>query len=226
MRRDIKIDTSIHDIVFHDTNSLNTYDFSWVKEYDTYILGQITVPSSFSFNTLQTTGVKVSIPYTPIYKPIKIRFVKQYGDIESVEMFNPVSRDYMFELRAKLHGVHDTTLRASQLYMVSQEDYVVSLSNYVAYIWSATSTDMINIAANIQNRNLMLQCIPSNNYRYPTSGVGLVKYLHSPISQTDLANRLKSEFSNDKVTVNSAAFDSDSGDLEMDLDFTEADASV
>jgi dynactin complex subunit len=212
--------------VLHDTNSLSTYPFSWVKEYDTYILGQITVPSSFSFSTLQTTGIKVSIPYTPIYKPIRIQFVKQYGDVKNMEMFNPVSRNYMFELRTKLYGLQNTTLRASQLYMVSQEDYIITISRYIAYVWSASSSDLINTVANIQNRNLMLQCVPSNNYRYPTSGVGLVRYLHSPISQTGLADRLKSEFSSDKVTVNSAAFDSDTGNLEMDLDFTEADASV
>ena len=96
----------------------------------------------------------------------------------------------------------------------------------ICFLWSANNSDVANVAANIQNRNLMLQCVPSNNYRYPTSGVGLVRFLHANLSQTTLANVLQDEFKADKVTVKSAAFDSYTGDIELDLDFTEADESV
>ena len=84
----------------------------------------------------------------------------------------------------------------------------------------------ININANIQNRNLLLQCVPSNNYRYPTSGVGLIKYLHANLSHSGLAEKLQTEFKDDKVEIINAAFNSYSGDLELDLDFSEADAGV
>ena len=85
---------------------------------------------------------------------------------------------------------------------------------------------MANINANIQNRNLLLQCVPSNNYRYPTSGVGLIKYLHANLAHSGLAEKLQTEFKNDKVNVINAAFNSYSGDLELDLDFSEADADI
>ena len=87
-------------------------------------------------------------------------------------------------------------------------------------------SDMVNINANIQNRNLLLQCVPSNNYRYPTSGVGLIKYLHANLSHSGLAEKLQTEFKDDKVEIINAAFNSYSGDLELDLDFSEADAGV
>ena len=122
--------------------------------------------------------------------------------------------------------IQDKALYASQLIMVNQDNYLLQLNEGNAYLWSGIMSDMVNINANIQNRNLLLQCIPSNNYRYPTSGVGLIKYLHANLSHSGLAEKLQTEFKDDKVEIINAAFNSYSGDLELDLDFSEADAGV
>lgn len=228
MRRDIQINTSISDMVLKDQNRLSTYLFKWVSESDLFLLGEITIPHIFDVNKLQTEGVKVEIPYTPIYKPFKVRIVRTFDADTSMAVVNPVNGGEWFEVHTKLWNQQNTQLCASQLIMVSQDSYIVQLDNAngVAYIWSANNTDAVNVAANIQNRNLLLQCIPSNSYRYPTSGVGLVRFLHANLSQTTLANVLQDEFKADKVTVKGAAFDSYTGDIELDLDFAEADASV
>lgn len=228
MRRDIQINTSISDMVLKDQNRLSTYPFTWVSESDLYLLGEITIPHTFDVNKLQTEGVKVEIPYTPIYKPFKIRIMRQFDANNSMAVINPVNGSEWFEVHTKLWNQQNTQLCASQLIVVSQDTYIVQLDNTngVGYIWSANNTDAVNVAANIQNRNLLLQCIPSNSYRYPTSGVGLVRFLHANLSQTTLANILQDEFKADKVTVKGAAFDSYTGDIELDLDFSEADASV
>lgn len=228
MRRDIQINTSINDIVLKDQNKLSTYPFTWVSESDLYLLGEITIPHTFDVNKLQTEGVKVEIPYTPIYKPFKVRIMRQFDANNSMAVINPVNGSEWFEVHTKLWNQQNTQLCASQLIVISQDTYIVQLDNTngVAYIWSANNTDAVNVAANIQNRNLLLQCIPSNSYRYPTSGVGLVRFLHANLSQTTLANILQDEFKADKVTVKGAAFDSYTGDIELDLDFSEADASV
>lgn len=228
MRRDIQINTSINDIVLKDQNRLSTYPFTWVSESDLYLLGEITIPHTFDVNKLQTEGVKVEIPYTPIYKPFKVRIMRQFDANNSMAVINPVNGSEWFEVHTKLWNQQNTQLCASQLIVISQDTYIVQLDNTngVVYIWSANNTDAVNVAANIQNRNLLLQCIPSNSYRYPTSGVGLVRFLHANLSQTTLANILQDEFKADKVTVKGAAFDSYTGDIELDLDFSEADASV
>lgn len=228
MRRDIQINTSISDMVLKGQSWLSTYPFTWVSESDLYLLGEITIPHTFDVNKLQTEGVKVEIPYTPIYKPFKVRIMRQFDANNSMAVINPVNGSEWFEVHTKLWNQQNTQLCASQLIVVSQDTYIVQLDNTngVGYIWSANNTDAVNVAANIQNRNLLLQCIPSNSYRYPTSGVGLVRFLHANLSQTILANILQDEFKADKVTVKGAAFDSYTGDIELDLDFSEADASV
>ena len=154
--------------------------------------------------------------------------MRQFGSNNSMAVINPVHGSEWFEVHTKLWNQQNTQLCASQLIVISQDTYILQLNNTngVVYLWSANSTDVVNVAANIQNRNLLLQCIPSNCYRFPTSGVGLVRFLHANLSQTTLANILQDEFKADKVTVKGAAFDSYTGDIELDLDFSEADASV
>ena len=111
----------------------------------------------------------------------------------------------------------------SQIILINSQN--VNLTDMLAYLTSVYNSKT-TINANIQNRNLLLQCIPSNNYRYPTSGVGLIKYLHANLSHSGLAEKLQTEFKDDKVEIINAAFNSYSGDLELDLDFSEADAGV
>lgn len=226
MRRDIQINTQLGDIVLQDRNILGTYPFEWIGEEDLVLKGQLTLPGNYNINTLYTTGVKLSIPYTPIFKPIQIRVIRDYGDGTTRTVINPVNRSEWFDVKAKLYGKEEMSICASQLLMVSMDDYIIQIDHDIAYVWSNIDSDLCNINANFQNRNLLLQCVPTNCYRYPTSGVGLVRFLHSNLSQAKLADTLETEFKADKVTVNNAAFNSFTGHLEMDLDFTEADASV
>lgn len=229
MRRDIQINTQIDDIVLSDRNALNTYPFEWLAETDTYIRGQVIIPSSYNMSRVYTIGVLIEIPYTPIYKPIQLRILRDYGGSTLRAIPNPMNHEDWYDVYVRLNGASKSAqLYASMLPMISPDKYIVQLiqNEGSAYIWTAEDSDLTNANANIQNRNMMLKCVPSNNYRYPTSGVGLIRYLHGNLSQTDLATRLRTEFKSDKVSVESAAFDSYTGDLDMDLDFSEADADV
>lgn len=228
MRRDIQINTRINDMVLKDNKIASTYPFEWLSESDLYLMGQVIIPKTVDVRILQTEGLKVEIPYTPVYKPFKIRILRRYDENSQVAVVNPVNGSEWFDVYTNLWSQQKKRLCASQLVMINTDAYIVQLdyNNGIGYIWSSSLLDATNIPANIQNRNLMLQCIPSNNYRYPVSGVGLVRYLHANLSQTDLANVLQSEFKADKVTVKSASFNAYTGDIDLDLDFSEADESI
>lgn len=228
MRRDIQINTQISDIVLKNKKAMSTYPFEWVSESDLYLIGQIMIPKTVDVRKLQTEGIKIEIPYTPVYKPFKIKILRCYDEDNQIAIVNPINGSEWFDVYTNLWSQQKKRLYASQLVIVNTDAFIIQLDydNGVSYIWSSSLLDATNIPANIQNRNLMLQCIPSNNYRYPISGVGLVRYLHANLSQTDLANVLQSEFKADKVTVKSASFNAYTGDIDMDLDFSEADAGI
>lgn len=228
MRRDIQVNTATNDIVLKSSGVNRQYSFKWVSETDLHLLGEITIPSTLDVRKLQTEGVKVEIPYTPIYKPFKIRIVRSYDESTHSPIINPVNGSEWFDIYTKLWGLQAKSMYASQLLVINSDAYIIQLDNKegVGHIWSANKTDAVNIDANIQNRNLLLQCVPSNNYRYPISGVGLIRFLHANLSQTNLADVLQGEFQADGVTVKSAAFDSFTGDIQLELDFTEVDANI
>lgn len=229
MRRDIHINTNTGDVVLQDRNSdMDVRPFEWLGEGDVYAYGQVTIPSIYDLDDIYLHGVRVEIPYTPIYKPIQLSFVQAVDGIVTRTLTNPVNLGTRFDVYANLFGKQQSTvIKASQLMMVGWGSYIVQIleNSGIAMIWSGELSDLEVIDANIQNRNLLLKCVPSNCYRYPTSGIGLVRYLHGNLDQTDLANRLDSEFQADKVAVNNAAFDSYTGDIDLDLDFSEADAN-
>lgn len=231
MRRDIHIDTTTGDVVLQDRNKNTiTHPFKWIGESDAYVYGQVIIPSISDLNEVYEHGVKVEIPYTPIYKPIQLTFVQAVDGVVTRTLTNPVNLSTYFDVYAHLLGKEeDVHIKASQLLMINNDgNYIVQLEKNGGnvFMWSGALSDLEVADANIQNRNLMLMCVPSNNYRYPTSGVGLVRYLHGNLDQTDLANRLDSEFKADNVSVNNASFDSYTGDIDLDLDFTEANAEV
>ena len=175
MRRDIQINTATNDIVLKNQSIIGEQAFNWLEDEELFLTAQITVPLNFDIKQLYTTGVMIKIPYTPIYKPIKIRFGRDFGGGNIRIVINPTDNSEWFEVHTRLFGLQDKILYASQLIMVSQDYYLIQINKGVAYLWSNAISDMVNINANIQNRNLLLQCVPSNNYRYPTSGVGLIK---------------------------------------------------
>ena len=79
MRTDIYVNTITGDIVLKNQNSLEEYLFEWIEETDLQLTAQIILPSNFDIKQLYTIGVQIKIPYTPIYKPIKIRFGRDFG---------------------------------------------------------------------------------------------------------------------------------------------------
>lgn len=226
MRKDIQINTQTGDFVFNEQDSLALYPFEWISEGDLTLMGQVTLPANYDIDKLSTLGVNILIPYTPIYKPIQLRIVRDFGENSRRALINPLNNTEWFDVYTKLYGADLMKICASQLFMIHFERYVVQLNESMVYLWAQSATDMQNVDANFQNRNLLLKCVPSNCYRYPLSGVGLVRYLHSSLNRSGLADKLQSEFKADKVTVRNAAFNPYTSDLELDLDFTEANAGI
>lgn len=228
MRRDIQVDTTIGEIVFRDMSVIEKREFEWDYEADTCVYGIVTVPYIYDLRKLYTEGVSVDIAYHPVCKPIKLSFCVDYGEGYYRFVINPRDNTTFFDVVTRLYGGEETSPNASELVMVNSDGHYLFLleDGGKASVWSPVNSDISNRPANIQNRNMLLQCVPSNNYRYPTTGVGAVRYLHSNLSASGFAHKLKSEFSADGVTVVNAAFDTETGDLDLDLDFSKANEDV
>lgn len=220
MRRDIQIHIQTGDIALSSQNQYKTRDFQWVQSLtglSRYIYGEIVVPSGLSANTIYEKGLYVTIPYTPIYKEFMVRVKRLYENGLYEYLQNPVDGTEWFVVKSNLYGVKGQgNVYASQLMTIADNDYYFQFDKGILNVYSAAESDLNIVQANRQNSNMLLACVPTNNYRYPISGVGLIRWMNGNMDYTALADTIKSEFTDDGVVVNSASFDYDTNQLNLD----------
>lgn len=220
MRKDIEIHIGTGDITLPSKNNYQLRDFQWVQNptgLSRYIYGEIIVPSNLSANTLYNKGVYTAIPYTPIFKEFMVRIKRLYENGLYEYLQNPADGTEWFVVKCNLYGTNgQKNICASQLKMIADNDYYFQFDKGTLNIYSALGSDLNIVKANRQNSNMLLACVPTNNYRYPISGVGLIRWMNGNMDYTSLADTIKSEFTDDGVVVNSASFDYDTHQLSMD----------
>lgn len=220
MRKDIEIHIGTGDITLPSKNNYQLRDFQWVQNptgLSRYIYGEIIVPSNLSANTLYNKGVYAAIPYTPIYKEFMVRIKRLYENGLYEYLQNPADGTEWFVVKCNLYGTNGRkNVYASQLKMVADSDYYFQFDKGTVNVYSAMESDLNIVKANRQNFNMLLACVPTNNYRYPISGVGLIRWMNGNMDYTALADTIKSEFTDDGVVVNSASFDYDTHQLSLD----------
>lgn len=220
MRKDIEIHIGTGDITLPSKNNYQLRNFQWVQNptgLSRYIYGEIVVPSNLSANTLYDKGVYAAIPYTPIYKEFMVRIKRLYENGLYEYLQNPADGTEWFVVKGNLYGMKEyKNIYASQLMMIADNDYYFQFDKGVANVYSALESDLNIVKANRQNSNMLLACVPTNNYRYPISGVGLIRWMNGNMDYTALADTIKSEFADDGVVVNSASFDYDTNQISID----------
>lgn len=226
MRRDIKIDVFTHDINFTFGKARDIYPFGWISNpngLERYIYGEIELPMSVSEDMVKTDGVNIVIPYTSIYKEFYIRIKRKIGNSTYVYMQNPVDGSNWFLAKTGLYGREKVNAYASRLIEVSESSYRIVINKDVAEIYNGENIDFNIAPANAQNKNMLLLCVPGNNYRYPLTGVGLVRFINSNIDYTNLSAVLQREFSNDGVQVIAASYDHNTKYLDLQLNTEQVD---
>jgi hypothetical protein len=226
MRKDIEIHINTGDMTVDPVNKPKTYPFNWVendKGLSRYIYGEIQVPLSVSEASIRTDGLYSSIPYTPKYKEFYLRIKRVFSDETSLFVQNPVDGSDWFLARAGLYGNTMKNVYASQLLTISEDKFYFKLNKECIDIYSGNESDVYIVPANRQNANLLLKCLPTNNYRFPLSGVGLIRWVNSNIHHTELSSVLQREFEADDMYVKNASFDLDTKKLHLDLDSYNSD---
>ncbi len=227
MRKDIEIHINTGDITLSSKAKYDLYDFSWVSNpggLTRYLYGEVSVPAAIPESTIRDKGLYFVIPYTGKYKEFYIRIKRVYSETSSIYMQNPVDGSEWFLVKTALYGGEQVNAFASQLLQISEYAFSLRLSGGIALLYSAEDSDLNIVKANRQNANMMLACVPTNNYRYPITGVGLIRWQQSNMLGNSLSDILQQEFSNDGTPVISAGYDFSTNKLALKLDTTNADA--
>jgi len=86
---------------------------------------------------------------------------------------------------------------------IEKSDILVDMESH-DIIFDEESGDIAVGRSADQEAQLLVLCAPGDMYRYPATGVGLSRYVHSIIKKTDLAKRLEEQFLNDGKKISEA----------------------
>lgn len=220
MRRDIEIHIITGDVAIDPQNKIKTREFRWVDEpalLSRYIYGEVDVPYTLSERTVLNQGVHFIIPYTPKYKEFMLRVRRVNEDGSFVYVNNDVDGSKWFLAKSQVYGAALRNVFASELPSISEDSFFVMLKDGIAQLYAGSQSDFNIIKAGRQNANCLLACLPGGNYRYPLTGVGLVRWINSNnVASTSLTKVLQDEFSADGVTIRNAAYNYETKQMELD----------
>lgn len=238
MRRDIEIHINTGDIVLAKTNKPTYCKLEWLEntpegQPEEYLYGEVYVSRYIPKEQLILDGVYVSVSYTPSPWPIRLCFKRMYDEDRFDYLSNPKSlqeNDIWFDAKVRLYGETAKPLTGAELLLIDEEAYYLHFecSTEQIYtgeieVYSASHSDFNIQQADNQNSNLLMQCNPSNNYRYPLTGVGLVRWVNGDVYNSTLAETIQREFAEDGVVIRNAAYTNASQQLIVDANYDELD---
>lgn len=206
MRTDISVLTSSKDVTFEDRVTSVLYEMKYSHEDERFLYCTVMIPHQFSMSERELT-IDVSPVYFASTKTLRIGLQYHYNQNESEVVWT----------NTNLGKDSFKSVRACDLLAISTKRLSLSFVARRCFVSAGENLDLKVEAADTQNRNMLLACVPGNCYRYPTTGVGLIRFMNGNLSVAQLAKTLKEQFSADGTPVNSASYDYDTRKLYLSL---------
>lgn len=231
MVRDILIDVDSSDIQFNKERDADVicYETVWGNIFDSdsgnnVVYMNVIIPARYtSFLRYDTDGkfnCYIHSSYKPNSESFYVRFVQQtknsYIKTTSVLPEQSIAKSYLYG---------STTLgeiSPAQLQLISMTGYYkIQLSKETAgnipsvEFYAMDDTDLLIGVSDDQSAKLLALCAPGKNYRYPTTGVGITDFINTVVGNTNLNTKLIEEFKANSTPVQSAEFDSETGELNV-----------
>lgn len=232
MVRDLILDMSERDLSLIDKSSPSepVFDSVWgnlfdIDEANDVLLCNIIIPEPY-WNLIKfTEGVfscKFTSQYIPDIRNFHIRLVAlKEGDYF---LFDSIKGDFGIQVNSYVLSKNIAAPIAASIlpYIDLQGCYLVRIVQSQvnelldkAYIYSGKTTDIEVNFSDDQASQLLSLCGPGKNYRYPTTGVDITRYLNSVIEHSDLPSVLVEQFNLEGKPLQEADFDNITGKLEI-----------
>lgn len=182
-----------------------------------YCFAEIAVPPDFEQRYKDNNGIHINIPYYPIFKEVYIRFRIDSGDGGIEYLINKTNNRQWFYVYRMKDGYAES-IKLSEFRLFNENgNYNLILKDGCLVLHSGNETDFIIKASLKQNEIFLLKAFAGNLYQYPTTGVGLIEYLHGNFENAGLAAKLQQEFENDNMVIVNAYMNSENGELHMEV---------
>jgi hypothetical protein len=220
MTTDILLDINQKDFLYDESNQTRTF---FTAEYGAHQVGSdvgsyldVIIPSGYSV-TPATKDVYVKVPYIPYNTPVSIRFLRYSGSSYSIIT---VFGESSLPLYTYINGTR-TQINACQLLGMDIDGLVrfhcISAEDGCD-VFQACDGDFRLGDADRQAVELLTECAPGKNYRYPITGIGAQSFINSIIDRTKAAQLIQQELEGDGQTVRSVRYDENAQKLRIATD--------
>lgn len=223
-RQDINVDATNGEL--NTTNNLTNkaiYNFHLLDKVDgenndDYCYAEIIVPPNFEQRYKDENGIHVKIPYVSEYKELKV-CIRLESDSDYPEyMINKTDNKIWYPVFIEMDNGNNRGIKLSEYRTINEEcNFNLILRAGYLSLFSGHETDLIIKASMNQNEVFLLKSFASCLYQHPTTGVGLINFLHGNFENTGLAQKLQSEFNADNMIINDAYMNSFTGELYLDI---------
>lgn len=222
-RQDIAVDPVYGEL--HTTDNLTNkaiYGFRLLDDVsgadnDHYRYAEVVVPMSFVAGYKDVNGIRVYVPYTPDFRELQVRLRLDNTNGEAEYLTNKTDNRIWFPVFCEDDQGRKVKIHLSEFRILNENScFNLIIRNGYLALFSGNESDMLIKAAMRQNEVFLLKASAGNLYQYPSSGVGLIDFLHGNFENTGLAAKLQSEFEGDKMIINNAYMDSVTGELYLD----------
>lgn len=232
MVRDLTLDIKERDLLFEDKSNANmpVFDSVWGNIFDEdeaveVLICNIIIPEGY-WRTIEYQDNEFVCKFTSAYVPDIRNFRVRLVAISEgrYSLFSSIRGNFGIPVNSYAVSKNlAAPIQASMLPFVDIDgQFIVKLVRNQsselldrAYIYSSKSTDLSINYSDDQASQLLSICGPGKSYRYPTTGVGIIKYLNAVIAHTDLQTVLETQFAGDNKTILNADFDSETCSLDV-----------
>ena len=184
------------------------------EDNDNCCFAEITLPVHIFRKIEERTSIYTRINYIPSYKKLYVRLRADIADAAPEYIRNKSDNSIWIPVLYK----DGSPAYLSGLITLNEDGYYnLQINSGYLTIFSGGETDFEIKASLKQNEVFLLKCFAGNLYQFPTTGVGLIEFLHGNFQNSGLAEKLQQEFENDKMIINDAYMDSVTGELYMEV---------
>lgn len=191
------------------------------EDNDRWLFAEVRLSLSLVSRCRDGAQIHVCIPYMADSRELKVRLRTNEGDGQPEYRSNPENNRLWYTVVWNVVG-GPVPVKMSEIRRCNAEgNFTLVLQGGTLTLYSASETDMMIRPALRQNEMFLLKAAAGNLYQYPTTGVGLIDFLHGNFENSGLAAKLQAEFENDRMIINEAYMNSETGELLLDV--TESD---
>lgn len=191
------------------------------QDNDRYLFAEVRLSLSLASRCRDGVQIYVRIPYLGDSRALLVRLRTNEGDGQPEYRYNPVDNRQWYSVVWDWQG-QKVPVRMSEIRRCNADgNCAFVLQGGTLVLYSAGDTDVMMRPALRQNEMFLLKAAAGNLYQYPTTGVGLIDFLHGNFENSGLAAKLQAEFESDRMIINEAYMNSQTGELLLDV--TESD---